>query len=254
MKKFAFLLLSYFFLATPFLLAQQRNMFNHLGIGLSVGSDGIGLEASTPIGRYVQARTGLNFLPKTSYYKGQVSYGIQQGGLTMDDKIDISATLNIMDWKVLVDLYPSTKTTFRFTTGFYVGQRALISAETSPNKLLRYGGYIVIGGQTFGANQAGVVPLELRTNVLKPYLGIGFGRAVPHKHRLALSFDLGVQFLGSPRVYGWSEDILNYGFREIKYQEIDINGVAKDAREAIKKVNEIEVYPVLSLRLCGRIF
>lgn len=252
MKKNAIFLLGTFLLVSGGAKAQDKALFNHLGVGMSLGTDGIGFEGSLPIGHYIQARTGISFMPKFSY-KDKVEYNAS-GTTGTQQKIDIKATLNMTDWKMLFDFYPSRKSTFRFTTGFYVGKKGLVTAKTESNTLLSNGGYILVGGQPFGADQEGIARVELRTNSFKPYIGIGFGRAVPSKSKVSVSFDLGVQLWGKPKVYGWDEDMLNYGFHEVKYQDIDPEGDAKDARDAIKNINNCWAYPVISIRFNGRIF
>lgn len=253
MRKTIYSLLACFCL-TGTLYAQDKAVLNDLGLGVSVGTDGLGLEVAVPLGHHIQARTGVNFMPKWVSYKTTVNYGNANNGEVKDEKLDISASLNMKNWRMLVDLYPSRKSTFRFTTGFYWGDALLAKVETSPTPLLRHGGYILLGGQAFGADQIGTARIELRTNSFKPYVGIGFGRAVPHKHRVALSFDMGVQFIGTPRIYGWNDDMLNFGFREVKPDHIDQNSQAAEARKFIEATNKVSVFPVISLRLNGRIF
>ena len=43
---------------------DDKQLFNHLGAGVSVGMDGIGINLATTITPYVQARAGYNFLPE----------------------------------------------------------------------------------------------------------------------------------------------------------------------------------------------
>ena len=43
--------------------AQDKNIFNHLNVGVSVGLDGIGFDVAAPIGDYVRVRAGYTFLP-----------------------------------------------------------------------------------------------------------------------------------------------------------------------------------------------
>ena len=42
----------------------DKQLFNHVGAGVSVGLDGIGINLATTITPYVQARMGYNFLPE----------------------------------------------------------------------------------------------------------------------------------------------------------------------------------------------
>ena len=40
---------------------------NHLGVGLGVGTNGISVEAATPLTRFVSVRAGVHFMPNIKY-------------------------------------------------------------------------------------------------------------------------------------------------------------------------------------------
>ena len=47
--------------------AQKENIFgmaNRVGVGVGVGTEGIGFDVAVPLTKYVQARVGLNVIPK----------------------------------------------------------------------------------------------------------------------------------------------------------------------------------------------
>lgn len=253
MKKLAILTLGLALLLPADVKAQDSELFNQLGLGISLGTDGIGFEAATPIGNYVQARTGISFMPAFTY-SDDVNYGNRSGQVD-GKKVNAEGTLHMTDWKLLFDIYPFKNTAFHFTAGFYLGKKAVVTAKnTEVPSVLKDGGYILIGGHPFGANEEGVANIEVRVSNFKPYLGIGFGRAIPRENRFAVTCDLGVQFWGKPKVYSWSQDILDQGFHEVKYKDIDPDGSAADARKAIKIINKIGVWPVINIRFNGRIF
>lgn len=257
MKKLSLLSFALCLLWPAGVKAQDSELFNHLGLGVSVGTDGVGFEAATPIGHYVQVRTGFSFMPGFSYSDDAKLYTTTDlnTGSEVDRSVNVKGKPHMADWKLLFDVYPSKHSAFRFTAGFYLGKKALVTARnTEIDPLLRYGGAILIGGQPFGANQEGIANIEVRVNNFKPYFGIGFGRAVPRKHRLAVACDLGVQFWGKPKVYAYNDDILHGGMKEVRYQNIDKESSAKDCRDGIKIINSIGVYPVININLNGRIF
>ena len=72
----------------------------------------------------------------------------------------------------------------------------------------------------------------------RPYVGLGFGRPVPMKHRFTCNFDLGVQFWGTPEVY----------LRDNKLEKTTTNS---DAGEVLKVISKISVYPSLNIRFVG---
>ena len=72
-----------------------------------------------------------------------------------------------------------------------------------------------------------------------PYLGLGIGRLVP-KNRINVAFEVGVQFHGTPKVYSDTGDLGNL--------------VDEADNEYTDLINKLTVYPVLKVRLSGRIF
>ena len=75
------------------------------------------------------------------------------------------------------------------------------------------------------------------TNRFRPYLGFGFGRAVPGARRLNVQLDLGVQFWGKPRLY---DGITGKRLTQVAYKSQSSFG-------------RNTVYPVITIRLAGRI-
>ena len=236
---------------------QDKELFNHVSLGLSLGTDGIGIEAATPIGHYVQTRVGVGIMPQISYSdKVHLYTSTTLGeGEELSQKVKAKGVLHNTTFKWLFDIYPSKHSAFHFTTGFFLGEENVVRGKnTTTDPLLKHGGAILIGGQPFGANQDGIANIHVRANTFRPYVGIGFGRAVPRKHRFAISCDLGVQFWGKPKVYAYNDDILHGGMKEVRYKDIDKNSSAADCRDAIKIVNSIPVWPVINIRLNGKIF
>jgi hypothetical protein len=72
MRKIGILLLM--LLATTTVLAQdkmslfsrmdQKNILNHMDIGVNVGTVGIGIDVAVPVGDYVRIRAGYNYMPR----------------------------------------------------------------------------------------------------------------------------------------------------------------------------------------------
>ena len=94
---------------------------------------------------------------------------------------------------------------------------------------------------SYPVDENGNVSGGLRVNSFRPYVGLGFGRVVPKK-RISVMFELGVQFHGKPEVY------TNYGDVSQLMAELDADDTFSDI------MDKLTFYPVLKLRLCGRIF
>ncbi|MBQ9884220.1 MAG: hypothetical protein IJM43_07200 [Bacteroidaceae bacterium] len=58
---------------------------------------------------------------------------------------------------------------------------------------LKFGDYV------FTADEHGNIDVRMKTNAVKPYLGIGFGQHFAKAHRLSLALDAGLLFWGTPK-------------------------------------------------------
>lgn len=262
---------------------DDKQLFNHVGAGVSVGLDGIGFNLATTITPYVQARAGISFMPKIEVNDIEVDMNIsdadvntanqfinQYNQMGLGSRIDninppkelsMSAKLNMTDFKLLFDIYPTKTSPWRLTVGFYAGKSQLLEAWTTNcgdeleaitnyNQALRDNQALA---QQYGLSPFGVEVGDyliepngrqahafLKVNGFKPYIGIGSGRAISNKHRFSFSWDLGCQFWGTPTIYVQDKAL-------DKDSNIDGDG------DIIKTISKITVYPTLSFRFNGRI-
>lgn len=243
---------------------EDKNMFNHVSLGFSTGTDGLfGFHAAAPIGDYVQTRMGISFMPKFKY-DTDVTYTYNKDNKDHKGSTNLEGKLNMTDFNWLFDFYVSKSSSFHFTAGFYVGKSHLIDAySTEPVDGLDPTDYAVLGLK-IGENNTdkfattdmnGYVDGFVKVNSFKPYLGIGFGRAVTKK-RVSVLFDMGVQFWGSPSVYVHSyNDPNTFLPSETPTQEIKITSddFGEDDAKILDTISKIKVFPVLSLKIFGRI-
>ena len=245
----------------------EYGLFNHLGAGLSLGTDGIGLEVSSTITDFLGVRLGYSFMPGIKY-KGNFDFDSSEGFLRKEDgsgyydNVDVEGKLHMGDLKLLFDLYPSKKSSFRFTVGAYIGKSKLVTAKNTNHFINEsYWGNSGpelgkgIKNYTIVSDKNGVINADLKTNTFKPYLGVGFGRDIPRKSRLTVSFDFGVQFWGTPSL--WTDIDVNM---DTRYRKIEKDRILSeqdwvdDFKDGIDIMEKVFVYPVISLRLNGRIF
>jgi len=138
-------------------LHDDYNMFTHLDVSLTGGTDGLGLDVATPLGDYVQLRTGFAWMPR---FEKTVSYnvGIGEGGMIsqsrydqlsgvfqqvtgcqLADRIDLVARPSYANYKLLVDVFPFERKAWHFTAGFYAGSGTIAkvssTAEAVPTML-----------------------------------------------------------------------------------------------------------------------
>ncbi len=227
-----------------------------MGAGLSVGTDGIGIDIAMPASEHFGLRLGMSFLPPIKFHT-DVDIDSDDESFTTDE-VEVEAKINKIDAKLLLDYYPFRKSSFHITAGAFIGPSKVIKAYNNEQflKPSEWGtAGVKIGDYRVTSDENGSVQADVKVNAFKPYLGVGFGRAVP-KRPISVSVDLGVQFWGKPGVYTWTKD--DWGERSYnRLSKDDFTGDdedSKDARDAIDVISKVKVYPVLSVRLCGRIF
>jgi hypothetical protein len=210
----------------------------------------------------------------------------QYPGGNLPNNMEIQGKLKNTTGHVLIDLYPGGHS-FHFTVGAYFGPEEIIDvynkedgfmkpitayndaiiyaqSQTPSNSVVpqnvrdvvdKYG-LKMIGGElgdyfvTPNPADKGNVNAYAKVKSFRPYVGLGFGRAVP-KGRIGCQFDLGVQFWGKPESY-----VPTYNKTTGTYQceKIDGDKAGDDAGKVLKTVSKVSVYPVLNFRLVGRIF
>lgn len=280
MKKFATLLMGLSFLCVSQAHAQLDNIFKHFGVSAGIGTTGITIDASTMVTDWVGVRGGIDIFPGFSYSDDINMAGLDEfkklsstasSGYynfpvpDVPSKLDIEGKLKLTTGHVLFDVYPFPVSSFHVTVGAYFGAADIISVYNKEDGVFkdvrdfndRSGKYaawkpydvqqgsttrigVEMGDYFLQPDQSGNLEASIRVNGFQPYLGIGFGRAVP-KGRLACQFDLGVKFWGTPEVY----------LQDYKLDKSDVKD--GDASKVFDVMNKITVYPVLSFRLVGRI-
>lgn len=63
--------------ASFFSKMAEKNILNHMDIGASVGTMGIGIDVAVPVGDYVRVRAGYNYMPAINFHS---KYDIQTRG------------------------------------------------------------------------------------------------------------------------------------------------------------------------------
>ncbi len=280
MKKMLFLCS---FLLSGMVANAQLSLTPHVGAGVGVGSTGISIDASATVTDFFGARVGVNIMPKFKYgtsldltkLAGSVvsnpaykQFLADNGIDAMPEKVDVEGKLNMTTWHVLFDVYPfSVVSSFHVTVGAYFGGAEIIDVYNENEGALKavaqyndkvsegtftYKGVPVSGAKKIGAElgdyfleptTAGNVKANIQVKKFRPYVGLGFGRAVP-KGRLGCQFDLGCQFWGTPEIYTYGKN------GEYKLEAGDTSG---DAGKILKVMSKVTVFPVLKVRLVGRI-
>ena len=228
--------------------AQSSTEFgvaNHVALGVGVGTEGIGIDAAVPFTKYLQARVGVNFIPKinvntTADVSGTVD------GQSFDGQMDIKGKFSRTTFDVKLDCYPlGASNAFFVTAGVVFGGSDLLSisghSDDLAQKVQQAGELgIEIGDYQIPVDKNGDVSGGVRVNKVRPYVGLGYGRLVPKK-RVGARIEIGAQFQGTPKVYADGVGDLT-------------KVVGQDTDDDISKLMDwLKVYPVLKLSLRTRI-
>ena len=266
---------------------EDQLIFNHFGIGISVGTTALGINVSTVLTPYFGLRAGVNLWPILklrsnlhlasriqNWEPGDIAKYVQelnevlsedeQVPMEMPEVMSMHIKPKLTAGHLLIDYYPFPHSSnFHLTTGFHLGTGTVIdihnrhegslipvtlwnNAMENPdaqevverNNLQPIG--LVLGDYFIAPDENGNIDARIRVSGFRPYLGLGFGRAVPRK-RIGCQFDLGVQFWGSPKVM-------------VNGEELKPDKVGEEFDDVLSIVSRIKVFPVLSFRLVGRIF
>lgn len=159
--------------AQPVLASDEPSQYG--GVGLRVGTAGIGIDYTYGINRYLDVRAGYHF--------GSYSDTLEEDGIDYDGKIKISGA------SLMLDVKP-------FAGGFRISA-GLFSA--SPEFDLKAAGRdeYEIGDSTYDGDLRVNGGIDLGSTA--PYLGLGWG-GTSNTTGFGVSFDIGVMFTGSPDI------------------------------------------------------
>lgn len=254
---------------------DDNNVFSHLGASVGVGSTGVTIDLATNITDFVGVRVGADIMPKITYKTDidinnssalQASYdawrlwymieNVNEPAPTVKvpSQVDIEGKLNNITGHVLFDIYPGAKIDWHLTVGAYFGPSDVVNVYTTDDSQLidvaKYNAWqkdksLLIGAELgdyfLKPDNKGHIDADLKVKGFRPYVGLGWGRAVPKNHTLGFSFDAGVQFWGKPEVYLQGD----------KQKESNFEG---SDGGAVKTLTKISVYPTITFRLTGKIF
>jgi hypothetical protein len=158
------------------------NPLPRLGVGVKVGTLGVGFQVGTSLTDRINVRGGANFF--------NYSDSITQHGVVYNGTLQLRSIETKLDLLVLGG--------FRVTPGLLLYNDNGISATASATA----GQSFTFGSQTYFSDPnnplRGTAALTL--SKFAPTLGIGFGNLLPRSFRhWSLSTDLGVVFQGSPQ-------------------------------------------------------
>ena len=242
----------------------KRGIFNHVGLNVGAGTEGIGVGVAAPVTNFLEVEAGVNIMPSFKL-SGDLDVDVNTSSLPQVPNVTYptGATIHAegsfdrTTFNVKANLYPfGGGTKFFIAAGLSIGGEKIAEVNGSCDKLREVSQKLPTQElkdqlrQAVSANLAGYnlqfdenynVQGDIRCKKVRPYLGLGFGRLVP-KNRLGMRLELGCQFMDKLKVY--QNDT-----------EIDINKALEDAGDddLSKFVKDLKIYPVVKFSFTGRI-
>lgn len=184
----------------------QQGAFDSWSAGINAGLYGVGIQGATSLSSHFKLRAGFDYFTynqqDVAEFDVDVEYSGYQGTATAE-LTEMEVTLP--NFKVLIDYYPMKNGIFCLTGGVYFGNNKAstnglirdyqeLSEQLGESPYLRYEDIVITpndDGSFFGELGMG--------NGIKPYIGIGLGRTIPH-NRVGFKFELGMVNQGKYRL------------------------------------------------------
>ncbi len=183
--------------------SAQSSMPFEMSAGLSLGvMDGIGVELGFGVTEKLNVRAGYSIFPNMLIKDYSIS--LPKWGSNPATETAFTGR-GSGSGNLLVDFHP-TAGSFRVTAGLFFGSQDFIKVYNTiplPESYHAAGvNYFVDADKSdltkwyrIQSDDKGVMSAALKAGAVKPFIGIGFGSAVP-KGRVGASFDLGLEYSG----------------------------------------------------------
>lgn len=242
--------------------AQDKQIFNHLSIAPTIGFDGLGVELATPITPILSLRAGYSIFipPSVTTTLDLLPENVTINGTSrpLREVAPVTLHMNLGAPKLFLDIYPGKHTPFHFTVGAYFANPALMSVDVNLTKTLQANEYASayielesgnlnsrITSDKNGYAHGGVIG-----NVVRPYLGIGFGHNINLQSRVSCTFDMGLVYWGNPSVQTYNYSMSDEG----KAVVLTSSMVQNKDKGLIDAFGKIPILPVMKLNVFIRIF
>ena len=192
-------ILLYIFCVCSSPLLAQRN----IGVGVNAGTNGLGIQLGYKLSD--------NFFIKSSY--SNINLNVDDIDLSTDQvrqKANFSYLLQNGD--LILDIHPF-KNWFKICVGgsYNFQQRTLVGLSLQDTVYAGEDGDDPddLGDFILYPDDLGSVNIDFLWNNINPYVGLGFGRAVPKK-RVGFSVDFGVNYIGKITIESEDSGMLVY--------------------------------------------
>lgn len=200
-----------------------------------------------------------------------------------DLNANVDAKVNFGNFKLTLQYYPTTASNFYLTAGVFIGNGTFgtlsgdidsrawelyKNAITANNEIGKLPQFILsdlsnllgtdlpvkdiedaitfnVGDQSFRIRPEdnGHIKADLKVNKVKPYVGFGFGNAIPQQHRCGFQMEVGAYYQSKPVLV--SDQEIPYDIEAIWQEDL------ADTKDIVQKFTW---YPQITFRITGRIF
>ena len=251
-------------------LHAEEGLFNHLSVGLSTGLTGTGIDVVMPVHKLVTVKAGFSgwgvgdikfkaINTATEITEMQMVEEDAVKRAKMVDKVELAAKPKFWNFFLLGEVHPFKNQPFYFTAGLFMGSQTFMHFRNTnegalgflydanqkvedynslyktnyPPVGLKFGDYV------FTADEQGNIDVRMKTNAIKPYIGIGAGQNIAKTHRVSLAVEAGLLFWGTPKF------LLNNDV------EIKSNGSNSGVTSVL---SWLKAWPNLQIRVAYKIF
>ena len=169
-------------------IKERKNAF-----AASFGLPGLGIEFARKLSPKFSARL--------AWHSAQlINLGVENIEIK-DDKVNLLANAEVSIIDLGIEYNPFKNSSFKLTTGLgYL-------ANVNTNLVVTYTEDVKLGDVIITKNDVGEIVADVTWSGIAPYVGIGFGRAVP-KRRFGFGFELGTYYTSSPDVKLTASELL----------------------------------------------
>jgi len=241
-------------MAVAWMLPSQHasaQYFNHLGLGVTVGIDGFGLELAAPLGGQFQVRAGYSMLPPM--WKPHHVFELEETADHSMTSVDIEAIVKLGGGNLMFDWHPGGKAFF-ITAGAYAGARRILSIQNKEPFLDEedWGSAgLKIGDIVVTTDDRGIAQANLKVLPVRPYLGIGVGNAIRADRRVCFNVELGACYTGGYKIMATGTNLQTGESGEVTATSAVLNN---EDDGLVDKISAFPVLPLLKMGLYIRLF
>ncbi|MEQ9263274.1 MAG: hypothetical protein RLP14_08945 [Owenweeksia sp.] len=160
------------------------SFYDKFAVAVNGSTLGIGLEVARNLTPHLNIRLRGNMFSLKNY-----TLDLEMGG----EPVHIDASSNFMEFDLCAEYLPFKRSSFKLVGGMGYFMKADANAHAV------YDGELEYGDITMTSDDIGTMDFNIDYKGFAPYLGFGFGRAVPKK-RVGLGLEVGTFYLSKPAV------------------------------------------------------